>query len=119
MMTDCTLINKNPKSEPIGTCRASINYSPGNRTLRRFDKKQFVSKRSISGSESLSKLISSGSVLGDRWLGGGVGPIMFMTEDTVPFLSMYQSTATNANPVTVAEVSDDGLIQGVGHYITA
>ena len=52
-------------------------------------------------------------------LGGGVGPIMFMTEDTVPFLSMYQSTATNANPVTVAEVSDDGLIQGVGHYITA
>jgi len=50
-------------------------------------------------------------------LGGGVGPIMFMTEDTAPFLSMYQSTATNANPVTVAEISDDGLIQGVGHYV--
>jgi len=45
--------------------------------------------------------------------------IMFMVEDVAAFLSMYQPTAGNADPVLISEVSDDGLIQGVGHYIVA
>jgi len=42
--------------------------------------------------------------------------IMFQTEDAIAFLSMYQPGASASGSVTIAQVSADGWIRGLGQY---